>query len=362
MQKIHVQLPAAARPAYDIHIGPGLLSQLGALVRGVSPSVSCGIVSDSTVAPHYLVQAAAQLTAAGYRVIEHVIHAGEAHKTTATVAAVWDTFLNARVERSTPILALGGGVVGDLAGFVSATLLRGTPFIQVPTTLLSAVDASVGGKVGVDHPAGKNLIGAFHQPRIVITDTDTFRTLPPRELRCGLAECIKHAIIRDPSLFDFLEQNAAKILACDSPTLTLLVAKNVAIKAAIVTEDPFEHGVRALLNLGHTFGHAIENILNYAVGHGEAVALGTLAAAHLAVQLKKLTVTDQARIAALIAKVDLPTKSPGLDIDRTFAATFTDKKVAAGKLRFIIPTTIGSAEIISNVPDALVRDALASLL
>ena len=362
MTTIHVQLPSLPAPAYDIHIGPALLDQLGTLVKSVAPAVSCGIVTDSNVAPHYLERTKAQLTTAGYRVIAHVIAAGEAHKTVQSVAGAWDTFLHAKVERSTPIVALGGGVVGDLGGFVSASLLRGTPFIQVPTTLLAAVDASVGGKVGVDHAAGKNLIGAFHQPRMVITDTDTFRTLPPREIRCGLAECIKHGVIRDAALFAFIDQNAEKIAALDGPTMTDLVARNVAIKAAIVQEDPFEKGVRALLNLGHTFGHAIENVMEYGViQHGEAVALGMVAAGRLAMALGEFSQSQQDQLTSLIAQVGLPTHCPQLDIQKTFDAMFTDKKVRGGKLRFVLPTQIGRAEVVDNVPDAPVREAIALL-
>jgi 3-dehydroquinate synthase len=363
MTTIHIQLPNLPAPAYDIQIGPGLLEQLGAMVRAVAPAVSCGIVTDSNVGPHYLERAKAQLSAAGYRVIAHTIPAGEAHKTVASVAAAWDTFLAAKVERATPIVALGGGVVGDLAGFVSASLLRGTPFIQVPTTLLAAVDASVGGKVGIDHAAGKNLIGAFHQPRLVLTDISTFSTLPAREIRCGLAECIKHGVIRDAALLDFIERNAEKILALEAGAMTELVARNVAIKAAVVQEDPFEKGVRALLNLGHTFGHAIENVIGYgAIQHGEGVALGIVAAGRLAIALGRFSEAEQARLVALLAKVGLPTKCPQLDVEQTFAAMFTDKKVRGGKLRFVLPVRIGQAEVVDGVADGPVRAAIQSLI
>jgi len=240
--------------------------------------------------------------------------------------------------------------------------LRGVPFVQVPTTLLSAVDASVGGKVGVDHATGKNLIGAFHQPRLVLTDIATFRTLPVREIRCGLAECIKHAVIRDADLFTFIQQHATALLACDLQPMATLVARNVAIKAAIVQEDPFEKGVRALLNFGHTFGHAIETVLEYAgIQHGEGVALGMVAAGRMATALGRFPREDLARMIALIAAVGLPTSQAGLDVDRTFAAMFSDKKVRGGKLRFILPSRIGAADIFTDVPESAVRDALASL-
>jgi len=359
---VSVNIPSPAAAPYNIRIGPGLLDQLGALVREVAPAPTCAIISDTNVAPLYLDKVSATLSRVGYRTITHVLPAGEAHKTFVNVGAALDTLLNARVERATPVIALGGGVVGDLAGYVAASLLRGVPFIQVPTTLLSAVDASVGGKVGVDHAAGKNLIGAFHQPKLVLTDIATFATLPPRELRCGLAECVKHGIIRDADLFAFIAANVAKITACDHATMTELVTRNVTIKARIVEEDPFERGVRALLNLGHTFGHAIENVLEYSgIQHGEAVALGTVAAARLAVAINLFTDTDVRKIVDLFELIGLPTSCPQLDPAKTFSAMGTDKKVRAGKLRLVLPTKIGDAVIKSDVDATLIQQAIASL-
>ena len=294
--------------------------------------------------------------------------AGEQHKTFRSVSDAFDTILSHKaggVERATPVIALGGGVVGDLAGIVAAALLRGVPFIQVPTTLLAAVDASVGGKVGVDHATGKNLIGAFHQPKIVLTDIATFATLPPRELRGGLAECIKHAVIRDPALFAFIADNVPKIMACDPETLAHLVAANVAIKAAIVHEDPFEKSVRALLNLGHTFGHALETVLHFTgLIHGEGVALGMIAAGRLACALggkDAFPAADLTKLITLIDYVGLPTYCVELDVDKALAAMMADKKVRSGKLRFILPTKIGHARIATDVPPEKVRAALDSL-
>jgi 3-dehydroquinate synthase len=369
MHTIPVNIPAVAPHTYDVRIGPGLLDELGTLVRGLAPAPTAGIVTDTNVAPHYLARAAGSLEKAGYRVLTHTIPAGEHHKTFATVGAALDTFLNGKVERATPIVTLGGGVVGDLGGYVSASLLRGTPFVQVPTTLLSAVDASVGGKVGVDHPAGKNLIGAFHQPRLVLTDISTFKTLPARELRCGMAECIKHAVIRDPALFVFIQRNLGRLLGGDENLLSDLVAMNVAIKAAVVHEDPHEKGVRAILNLGHTFGHAIEATSDYAalasgggVAHGEAVALGMVAAGRMARAMGRFPQADLEAMTALIAAAGLPTELPGMDVEKVYATMFTDKKVKAGKLRFILPTQIGHAEIVTDVAEGAVRAALGSLV
>jgi 3-dehydroquinate synthase len=362
MKEVSIQLPTPPAPKYSVVIGSGLLESLGERVKALAPAPTCGIVTDSNVAKHYLARAKTSLAGAGYRVIEHVIPAGEQHKTLGNASAALDALLHAKVERATPVIALGGGVVGDLGGFVAESLLRGVPFVQAPTTLLSAVDASVGGKVGVDHAAGKNLIGAFHQPKLVLTDISTFRTLPTRELQCGLAECIKHAVIRDAGLFDFIERNAAKIAAMDEAALADLVAWNVRIKAAIVEEDPFEKGVRALLNLGHTFGHAIENVMDYAgVQHGEAVALGMVAAGRLANKLGKFPDASLRRMIALIGRVGLPTSIGGLDPDKTYAAMFTDKKVSAGKLRLILPTSVGSAEIAVGVAPQDIESAIRSL-
>jgi 3-dehydroquinate synthase len=362
MTTLSVNIPVAAAQRYEVQIQGGLLATLGALVKRVAPAPSCAIITDSNVAGHYLPVARTSLEDAGYRVIVHVLPAGEEHKTIGNAVAAMEALLHAKVERATPVIALGGGVVGDVAGFVAATLLRGVPLVQVPTTLLAAVDASVGGKVGVDHAAGKNLIGAFHQPRLVVTDIETFQTLPDREICGGLAECIKHAVIRDASLFMFITDNAAKLAACDGVAMGELVARNVAIKAAIVEADPFEHGVRALLNFGHTFGHAIENVLEYrGVTHGEGVALGMVAAGRLASRRGMFSAVELERLVTLIDYVGLPTSHAEIDVERAFAAMGTDKKVVGGKLRLILPRRIGEAEVVTGVSDAEIRMALRSL-
>ena len=225
MNTITVTVPQVATSRYEVRIGSALLADLGKSVKAVAPALSCGLITDSTVGPLYADRAAASLSSAGYRVITHIVPAGESHKTLSTAAAALNALLQGKVERATPLIALGGGVVGDLTGFVASMLLRGVPFVQVPTTLLAAVDASVGGKVGVDHPTGKNLIGAFHQPRLVLTDIATFATLPEREIRGGLAECIKHGVIRDASLFAFIAANVGKIKVCDESVMMELVAQ-----------------------------------------------------------------------------------------------------------------------------------------
>ena len=358
-QTVTVALPDHA---YPIHIEPGLLDRCGETVRGLSKSSKIGIVTDSNVGPLLADRVAASFRAAGFETYIATLPAGEANKTLSQLLPVYDVFLNAKFERSTPIVALGGGVVGDMTGFVAATLLRGLPFIQMPTTLLSMVDASVGGKTGVDHPAGKNLIGAFHQPIAVLIDPAVLQTLPQRELRSGLAECIKHDIIRDAEGFATMELDLEKILSLDLPRLSELIAHNVAIKAAVVAADPFERGERAHLNFGHTFGHAIESVSQFAYAHGEAVGLGMCAAAYAATQLKMIDTHTRDRIETLIARAGLPIRGLTLEIDPIIDAMYSDKKVAAGKLRFILPDRIGHVVIRDDLPRSLVVESLQSLM
>ncbi len=364
MPDITIQLSPVHETRYTVHIGHGIFSQLGRLVRNLTPAPSCGIMSDSNVAALYLKTAEQSMEHAGYRVTSHVFPAGEANKTLATVSAALDVFLHARLERSSPIIALGGGVVGDMAGFVAATLLRGVAFIQVPTTLLAAVDASVGGKVGVDHPAGKNLIGAFHHPHMVMSDTALLSTLPPLEIQCGLAECIKHAVIQDADLFSWLEQNLEAILAGEPEALNRLVAWNVRIKADVVMSDPLEHGVRALLNFGHTFGHALETTAGYqGLPHGQAVAMGMAAAGKLAANRGKFAPRDLARLETLIRRAGLPVRRTSAQrniapVPVVIDAMRSDKKVQQGQMRFILPTCIGRAEVFTDVDVGEIRSAL----
>jgi 3-dehydroquinate synthase len=342
-------------------VEPGVLAQVGTRLRELAKSARCAIVTDETIKPLHLAALESSLRAAGFEPVVAVIPAGEAYKNLATVGGVYDKLLKARVERSTPVVALGGGVVGDLTGFVAATVLRGVPFVQVPTTLLSMVDASVGGKTGIDHAVGKNLIGAFHQPIAVFIDPATLKTLPPRELRSGLAECIKHEIIRDAAGFDRLEKSIARALALDLNYLTDLVAHNVAIKAAVVAADPFEKGERAHLNFGHTFGHAIETVSNFQYAHGECVALGMVAASRTAVRLAMLDAASADRIIRLIAAAGLPTGKMTLDANQAVDTMFFDKKVKSGKLRFVLPDRIGHVVIRDDVPMDRVREAVESL-
>jgi len=346
---------------YAITVEPGLLRRAGSLLRELNQSDKAGIVTDTNVGPLHLPALTASLNEAAFQAIPHTIPAGEGHKTLLDLAPAFDTFLAARIERSTPVIALGGGVIGDMTGFVAATLLRGVPFVQVPTTLLAMVDASVGGKTGVNHEFGKNLIGAFHQPITVFIDPAVLKTLPPRELRGGLAECIKHDIIRDAEGFARLEKNISRALDIDVPYLTDLVVHNVAIKARVVEADPFERGERAHLNFGHTFGHAIETISHYSYSHGECVALGMVAAARMAADLGMLDRNSVERIVAVIKAAQLPVTGLKLGTKEVVDAMMFDKKVKAGKVRFILPDRIGHVVIRDDVPVEAVTRAVESL-
>jgi len=346
---------------YDIHVQPGLMHDVGMLVTRLSPTKKVCILTDTNVGPQYVAPLTAGFLNAGIRPIVAVVPPGEEHKSLADLLPVYDQFLAQKMERGTPVIALGGGIVGDMAGFLAATILRGVPFVQVPTTLLAMVDASVGGKTGVNAAAGKNLIGAFHQPIAVFIDPSVLNSLPLRELRSGLAECIKHEIIRDADGFISLEHNIQRALNLDIEFLSSLIAHNVAIKARVVEADPFERGERAHLNFGHTFGHAIESVSQYSYSHGECVALGMTAAAHLAQRLNMIDAVAQSRITRLIESAGLPTGGMKLDVDEVVEAMAYDKKVEAGQIRLILPTKIGAVTIRNDVPMELVKEAVQSL-
>lgn len=350
-----------ANHRYDVHVDRGLIARSGQIIRALSRSKKIGIVTDKAVAPHFLSPLKASLDASGFQVHECVVESGETHKHLGTIGQIFDAFLSQKWERSNPIIALGGGVIGDMTGYAAASILRGVPFVQMPTTLLSMVDASVGGKTGINHAAGKNLIGAFHQPIVVLADIDTLKTLPKREFVSGLAECIKHEIIRDAEGFGRLENSIDRALALDANYLTQLVAHNVAIKARVVEVDPHEHGERAHLNFGHTFGHGIERASDYRLLHGECVALGMVAAARTALELGMLESEDVLRIERLISAAGLPAGNLKEPIEAVLTAMHSDKKVRDAKLRFILPDRIGHVVIRNDVPEELVRSMIESL-
>ncbi len=329
--------------SYPIVIGGGLLGggfELAEYVRGDD----CLIVSNETVAPLYL--DALQTNLGGKSVEIIVLADGEAHKTVATVASILDKLVAIRANRDTTVIALGGGVVGDIAGFAAACYMRGVDFIQVPTTLLAQVDSSVGGKTGVNHPQGKNLIGAFHQPNIVLIDTDTLATLPEREFKAGLAEVIKYGAIIDADFFAWLEGNIDAVLAKDADALAHAIQRSCELKAGVVAEDERESGRRAILNFGHTFGHAIEHCQGYGEWlHGEAVAAGMIMAA----MLSDIGKGEVARLVNLIRRAGLPVAPPTIGADAMMSAMGMDKKIVKKRLRFVLLNELGDASIRSDV-------------
>ena len=335
--------------SYPIHIGTGLLDRAGVLLEN-AVSRRTVIVTNATVAAHHLAPLRAGLAKRGIDADVVMVPDGEAHKSWSTLEDVITRLLELRVDRATTVIALGGGVIGDLAGFAAAIALRGLPFVQIPTTLLAQVDSSVGGKTGINHPLGKNMIGAFWQPRAVLIDVDCLRTLPTRELKAGLAEVIKYGAIRDAAFFQWLEEHAARLVAGDRAALGYAISKSCAIKAEIVSADEREAGERALLNFGHTFGHAIEAAQGYGEWlHGEAVAAGMVIASRLSERACGLPAGDVARITALVAACGLPTSPPKMPHERWLDAMGHDKKGADGGIRFVVLDSLGHASLRSGI-------------
>jgi 3-dehydroquinate synthase len=356
MQSVRVALE---RHAYDVLIGAGLLGS-PELLLPVLASPRVAVVTNDVVAPLYLDRLVAPLRARGLQVAVAVLPDGEAHKDLVTLDGAYAAMLQARCDRATTVVALGGGVVGDMAGFVAATYMRGVPFVQIPTTLLAQVDSSVGGKTGVNHALGKNMIGAFHQPVRVLADTATLDTLPPRELAAGLAEVIKHGLIRDLAFFEWLEANMERLAARDADALAHAIRRSVEIKAEIVARDPLERGERALLNLGHTFGHAIEAGLGFGTWlHGEAVGAGMVMAAELSAALGHLEPRAVDRVRSLVRRAGLPEAGPALGPTRYRALMSVDKKARAGVPRFVLLKGLGHAYIEPAVPDSALNAVLA---
>jgi len=352
---IAVALPERA---YAIEIGEGVLARVGAVLaeQGIGRVI---VVTNATIAAHWLAPLNAGLTAASIASQSILVPDGEEHKTLATLETLLTRLLELRAERSTMLLALGGGVVGDLAGFAAAIYQRGMPFVQVPTSLLAQVDSSVGGKTGVNHPLGKNMIGAFYQPRAVFIDTQCLSTLPDRELSAGLAEVIKSAAVRDATFFGWLEANMAALLARDPSALTHAIAASCRIKAEIVGADERETGERALLNFGHTFAHAIETAAGYGAWlHGEAVGAGMVLAARLSQRVCGLPTADAQRLAQLVARAQLPVEPPRLPLTRWIELMARDKKVTGGIMRFVLLEALGRAVVTAAVKD----DDLAAVL
>lgn len=343
---------------YPIYIGESLYADAARIVAHL-PQKKAAIITNETIAPLYLAPLQAALEAAGVAVTPVILPDGEAYKTWETLNLIFDALLGARAERKTTLIALGGGVIGDMTGFAAACYQRGAPFIQIPTTLLAQVDSSVGGKTAINHPLGKNMIGAFYQPHAVLADMAVLDTLPERELSAGLAEVIKYALLGDVQFLAWLEQHIEALRARDRATLAEAVRHCCQMKADIVGEDEKETGVRALLNLGHTFGHAIEAGMGYGAWlHGEAVAAGMVLAAETSRLLGWISEADVARVTALIERAGLPILSPDLGVDAWISHMGHDKKVEEGQLRFVLLRQLGQAVIEKGVPLTVLREVL----
>ncbi|MGB2982336.1 MAG: 3-dehydroquinate synthase [Candidatus Bipolaricaulia bacterium] len=348
---------------YPIRIGPGLLAHLGDAVRaaGLAVGTRVVIVTNPVVDPLYGSAAAASLRDAGYEVGTCIIPDGEHYKTLDTVRAIYDTLLQQGLDRGGALLSLGGGVTGDIAGFAAATFLRGVRFIQVPTTLLSMVDSSVGGKTGVNLPEGKNLVGAFKCPDLVVIDPQVLKTLPDEEIRSGLAEVIKHGILGDPTLFAELEESPLDRASWGTAAAADRIARALGVKIRVVERDPLERGNRVILNLGHTVGHALEMLSGYELRHGEAVAIGLVAAARLGSKRGLATPLLVETIERILGRNGLPTDCPAYRVDEIETAMGRDKKRAAGVLRWVIPQGIGDVTVTDDVPIGLVREVLREM-
>ena len=344
--------------SYPIHIGSGLLAHAD-LIQAHVPRGRAAIVTNTTVAPLYLEQLQQTLRRINVDSVPVILPDGEEYKNSGTLNLIYDALLTHRCERTTPLIALGGGVIGDMTGYAAATYLRGVPFIQIPTTLLAQVDSSVGGKTGINHPLGKNMIGAFYQPQLVLADISTLDTLPDKELSAGLAEVIKYGLIRDLPFLEWLEQNMDKLLARDTAALQYAIERSCRNKAEVVAADERESGERALLNLGHTFGHAIESGMGYGNWlHGEGVAAGTIMAADLSQRLGWISAQDVARIRNLLKQARLPVVAPDLGTGKYLELMELDKKVEDGKMRFVLLRKVGRAVVSGDVPPELLRQTL----
>jgi len=355
--RVHVALGPRS---YDIEIGTGVLARAGVWAREHGQASQAFVITDQHVAPLHAAAVVQSLRAAGVRVDLHVLPAGEHEKTPARVQQCWEALLTAHADRKTLVVAVGGGVIGDLAGFVAATFTRGLRFLQIPTTLLAHVDSSVGGKVGVNLPTAKNMVGAFWQPCGVLIDIRTLETLPDREYRAGLAEVVKYGVILDADFFELLERSVDRLNRRDPQLLTTVIARCCQLKADVVQQDEREEtGVRAVLNYGHTFCHALETVTGYErFLHGEAVAIGMVCASRLAELLGRLPATVTERQRRLLTALQLPVRVPAVEHDALIAAMQRDKKVEHGRLRFVLPSRLGHVELVGGVDEALVRQVL----
>jgi len=345
---------------YDILIGPGLRHQVGSYLREVLTPSRAAIITDETVAGLYGEDVARSLAEAGLEATTVAVPPGEEAKSLAQAGKLYAALVASGLDRRSVVVALGGGVVGDLAGFVAATYMRGIPYVQVPTTLLAAVDSSVGGKVAVDLPEGKNLVGAFYQPRLVVIDPEVLASLPPRELRAGLAEVVKHGVILDADFFAYLEAHADGILAQEAAVLAVVIRRCCELKARVVSADERDEGLRAILNYGHTFAHALETVTGYQrFRHGEAVALGMVAASLLAEEMGKVAPEVTRRQVALLRRLGLEVRLPAeFRLEELLACFLRDKKTLSGRLRFVLPVRLGEVEVVAEPGEDVIGRAL----
>ena len=355
MRIVRVKL---GRRGYDVRIGRELLGQVGAWLRPMLPCDKAVIITNPTVDRLYGDLLKRGLDQAGYKPALLLVPEGEEHKSLDTAARLYAGLQAAHTDRTTPILALGGGVIGDLAGFVAATYMRGLPVVQIPTTLLAQVDSAIGGKTAVDHGPIKNNIGIFHQPSLVVSDTLTLPSLPPIEVSNGLAEVIKYAMIRDRAFFGLIERNLDNIRSFDNVVLEEIVVRSASIKAAVVAKDEKDTGLRNILNFGHTIGHAIESASDFRIKHGQAISIGMVSASVIANKLGIFKAKDLARLKKLLLAAGLPVAVPRLDLARVFRAMEHDKKVRNGRIRFILPRSIGKVFIADDVSFALAIEVL----
>lgn len=355
MRKVRVRLGSNS---YEIQIGSELLAQTGQRLKEMGFSDKLVIITDPTVKNLYGNTLKQSLISEGFKVAILLVPEGEEQKSLETAGRLYYELTDIYAERTTPILALGGGVIGDLTGFVAATYMRGVPLIQIPTTLLAQGDSSIGGKVAVNHGQLKNKIGAFYHPRLTIIDISTLKTLSPRELSDGLAEIIKHGVILDGEFFSYLEENLDKIKSLDDQVLERVVSRSAEIKAGVVEKDELDLGLRNILNYGHTVGHAIESVSELKVWHGEAVAIGMIAEARISNKLGRLDQKEVSRLKSLITRASLPTEIPDLEVEKIIQAMKHDKKILQGKLRFALPKSIGNVFITDEVSPSLVEQVL----
>jgi 3-dehydroquinate synthase len=356
MRKVKVSL---GDKGYDILIGSDLLKQTGKWLKEIGSSDKLVIITNPVVQELYGNELRESLLADGFTATVLLVADGEEQKSLDVAGRLYTELTQCYAERTTPILALGGGVIGDLAGFVAATYLRGVPLVQIPTTLLAQVDSSIGGKVAVNHGQLKNKIGAFYQPRLVISDTATLRTLPAKEFANGMAEVIKSAVIQDSPFFTFIEASLDKIKQMDDDALEEVVFRSASIKANVVAQDELDMGLRNILNFGHTVGHAIETVSDFEVEHGQAIAMGMMAAARIAQKKGFLASGELTRLKGVIAGAGLPTEMPYLDNKKIIQAIRHDKKIIAGRIRFVLPKAIGNVFVTDEVSLSLLEEVLA---